>query len=454
MHEDIVATERIPVAFQGEGSGTGVLSWGQREIWLAMVNQRDHLGIGGRKPLPPGTRVEEIADELRYLMTRYPPMRTKLRFPADDPERPTQELFASGVIDLEVFDVADGEDPDAVAAVLEHRYKFEPFDLAGAWPVRMGVTRQGGCATHMIIMMPHIVSDAGGGSVMLREVETRETGPVPGMQQLEQVRWQSSPEGRKHLARTMRYYGELLRRIPTRQVPGPFEPRTPRYWAGDLDSTALPIALKAVAERTQADSSAVLMVLFAASLSRITGIHPVVLRPVVHNRFRPQLAGVMCMVAQAGCSTLEVAGIGVDEAVVRAQQATMLAYKHAYFDPYELNELVAEVAKERDPELDISTFFNDRRMGKGRNDEAIPAASRDLLAQTRAASTFEWTDRQDNPFDRVFLHVDDSPGDIKLRICFDTAYLQPEEAERLVRNMEALAVEAALTPDAPTGVPQ
>lgn len=455
MHDDAVAaTQRIPVAFHGEGSGTGALSWGQREIWLAMLNQRDHLAIGGRKPLPPGTSVEEIADELRYLMTRYPPMRTKLRFPADTPERPTQELFTSGVIDLEVFDVPDGEDAEAVAAAVEHRYKFEPFDLAGTWPVRMGVTRQGGAATHMIILMPHIVSDAGGGSVMLREVETRETGPVPGMQQLEQVQWQASPEGRKHLARTLRYWGDLLRRVPTRQVPGPFEPRAPRHWAGDLNSSALPIAVKAVAERTGADSSAVLMVLFAASLARITGIHPVVIRPVVHNRFRPQLVGVMCMVAQAGCCVLDVAGIGVDEAVDRAQRATMLAYKYAYFDPWELNELIAEVAKERDPELDIATFFNDRRMGKGVNDEAIPAASPELFEQTRAQSTFEWTDQQDNPFDRLFLHVDDAPGRITLRVCIDTAYLQPDEAEHLVRSMEALAIEAALTPDTPTGVPR
>lgn len=466
MHEDAVAaTERVPVAFHGEGSGTGVLSWGQREIWLAMVYQRDHLAIGGRKALPPGTTVAQIADELCYLMTRYPPMRTRLHFPPDAPERPTQELFASGVIDLEVFDVADGEDADAVAAAVERRYKYEPYDLAGGWPVRMAVTRQRGEATHMIILMAHLVSDAGGGAVMLREVETRETGPVPGMQQLEQARWQSSPEGLRHNARTLRYWADLLRRVPTRQLPGPREPHEPRHWAGELRSPALPIAVKAVAERTGADSSAVLMVLFAASLARITGINPVVIRPVVHNRFRAQLVGVMCMVAQAGCCALDVAGIGVDEAVGRAERATMIAYKHAYFDPWALTELIAGITEERDPEFDIATFFNDRRMGKdsmnraGSNpdagdDDAIPAASPETLELAAAGTTFGWTDKQDAPFDRLFLHVDDGPGWIQLRICLDTAFLQPEDAERLVWNMQELAIAAALTPDTPTGVPR
>ncbi|WP_034261407.1 condensation domain-containing protein [Actinospica robiniae] len=455
MQQDAVAaTERVPVAFHGEGTGTGVLSWGQREIWLAMVHQRDHLAIGGRKALPPGTTVAQIADELCYLMTRYPSMRTLLRFPADAPERPTQELFDSGVIGLEVFDVAEGEDAEAVAAAVERRYKYEPYDLAGTWPVRMGVTRQHGEATHMIILLAHIVSDAGGGSLMLREVETRETGPVPGMQQLEQARWQSSPDGLRHNARTLRYWADLLRRIPTRQLPEPHEPHEPRHWAGELHSPALPIAVNAVARRTGADSSAVLMALFAASLARITGINPVVIRPVVHNRFRAQLVGVMCMVAQAGCCALDVAGVGFDQAVGRAERATMSASKYAYFDPWALNDLIAEVAAERDPELDVATFFNDRRMGKGTHDAALPEASPETLARTAAEARFGWTDKQDAPIERLFLHVDDGPGWIQLRVCVDTAFLRPEDAERLVWSMQELAVAAALTPDTPTGVPR
>jgi hypothetical protein len=447
-----VATDRVRVAFRGEGEGAGPLSWGQREIWLAMDHQRSALAVGGRKPLAPGTSVAEIADELRYLMTRYPSMRTRLRFDAG--ARPTQQLYSRGEIDLEIFDVAEDGDPEEVAAAVEHRYKSEPYDLVDAWPVRMAVTRRAGAATHMIVLLAHIVTDAAGAMVMLREVETRESGPVPGLQQLEQVRWQASPEGVRHNARTLRYWGALLRRIPTRQLPEPGAGLVPRHWAGQLRSPALPIAVKAVARRTGADSSAVLMALFACSLARITGINPVVVRPVVHNRFRAQLVGVMCMVAQAGCCALDVAGVGLDEAVERAERATMTASKHAYFDPWQVDDLIAEVAAERDPRLDVATFFNDRRMGKGAHDGVVADPSPQVLAEARAGSAFVWTDRQHDPVERLFLHVDDGPGWIELRVCVDTCYLGPAEAERLVRGMEALAIEAALDPDASTGVPR
>ncbi len=455
------ATDRVLVAFHGEGAGTGALSWGQREIFLAMRHQRSSLAIGGYKSLPPGTSVAEVADELRYLMTRYPPMRTRLRFHPDAPERPTQELFSSGEIALEIFDVAEGEDPEPVAAAVEHRYKDEPFDLVDAWPIRMAVTRQHGDAIHMIILMTHLVSDAGGAMVMLREVQTRETGPVPGLQQLEQVQWQASAEGARHNARTLRYWADLLRRIPTRQLPAPHAPQAPRHWAGDLRSPALPIAVKAIVARTGADSSAVYMALFAASLNRITGIHPVVMRPVVHNRFRAKLVGVMCMVAQAGCCALDLSDATLDEAVRRAERATMTASKHAYFDPWALNDLIAEVAAERDPELDVATFFNDRRLRKGEDDSALPPPDPDLLAHARAASTFTWTDKLDDPIERLFLHVEEvdvvdvvegAAPQIQLRVCVDTCYLTSDEALDLVYGMEALAIEAALKPETRTGV--
>src|SRR6266436_3541078 len=95
-------TQRLSVAFKGDGAGVEAMSWGQREIWLAMVRQNSSLSLGGIKPLSPGTTLEEIADELAYLMSRYQSMRTRPRFDADG--GPLQELFDSGEIPLDVFE--------------------------------------------------------------------------------------------------------------------------------------------------------------------------------------------------------------------------------------------------------------------------------------------------------------------------------------------------------------
>jgi hypothetical protein len=451
MSTAAVATDRVLVAFAGEGAGVGELSWGQREIWQAMVNQRSSLAVGGRKPLAAGTTVAEIADELRYLMTRYPTMRTRLRFDRDG--RPTQECFASGEVALEIFDVGDDDDPDQVAAAVEARYKTEPFDYVDAWPIRMAVTRRHGTATHMIVLMSHIVTDAAGAMVMFREVATRETGPVPGLQSLEQARWQASPAGERQNARTLRYWADLLRSVPTRRFPdGLADPQTPRHWTGEFRSPVLRTTVRAIAERTGSDSSAVLMVLFAATLARITGINPVVIRPVVHNRFRSHLVGVMCMVAQAGVCGLDVADVTVDEAVRRAEHATRIAYKHAYFDPEQLNDLIAQVAEERDPDLDLACFLNDRRMDRIEEAPTDPLPDPGEPLPPPVGGTFDWTIKQDDPVERLFLHLDDTPEHILLTVCVDTHFMSPAAAEALVRGMETLAVQAAADPATPTGV--
>jgi len=109
----ITVAERITVAFAGGGGGVEELSWGQRDIWLVMVRQKFWLPIGGWKRLPEGTTVQDVAEELRYLMSRYQSMRTRLRF--DDDGRPSQVVFSAGEIGLDVIDIGDEDDPDVFA---------------------------------------------------------------------------------------------------------------------------------------------------------------------------------------------------------------------------------------------------------------------------------------------------------------------------------------------------
>src|SRR5688572_14915291 len=123
--------DRIVVPFEGEGSGVGELSWGQYEIWSAMVRLKSWMPLGGIKPLPAGTTVAEIAEELRYLMSRYQSMRTRLRFDAEG--RPSQVVSSSGKITLEVYDAGDN-DPEKVAVALAERYQETPLDIATEWP--------------------------------------------------------------------------------------------------------------------------------------------------------------------------------------------------------------------------------------------------------------------------------------------------------------------------------
>ncbi|RPE27793.1 condensation domain-containing protein [Kitasatospora cineracea] len=432
--------ERIEVSFAGEGTGVGELSWGMWEIWHAMVAQRNSLPIGGTAALPAGSTVESVAAELRYLMGRFPSMRTRLRFGPDG--HPTQQLSASGRIALELYDAPAGTDPAGLAEQVELAYRERPFDYAGEWPVRMAVVRSGGRPTHLVSVMNHLVADAAGGAIMLREVRERASGPVSGLQQLEQAAWQGSPAGQQQNARALRHWERILRTVPARRFAPSTDPREPRHWTGEFRSPALPLALPLVAARTGGDTRAALLGLYALALRRIGAAQPVVLRPVVNNRFRSAIGGTVCMAAQAGIAVLDLGDGSVPAAVAAARGATLAAYKHAYFHPERLNELIARVAAERGEDLDVQCFFNDRTTGLPAADTPPPTAP--ALRAALARSTFRWTRRTDLPGRILQAQFEDAPEGLLMEVLTDTRHVSPADAEALARTVEELAVEAAL----------
>jgi hypothetical protein len=429
--------ERIAVPFAGEGQGEDELSWGQLDIWIAMERQHTWMPLNAVMPLPSGTTVEDVAADLRYLMSRYQSMRTRIRF-ADD-GRPRQVLFASGEVVLEVVDAGDDDDPGRVAQDACRRYGDLPFDFVADWPVRMAVVRHRGVPTHLAVTMCHLVVDGSGAMVMWSELASHKAGPVSGMQPLEQVRWQRSPAGRRQNETALRYWDSLLRSIPAGRA-GPGEGRQPRYWSGLFRSPALSLAVRAIAERTRDDSATVLLTAYAVALARVRKVNPVVFRPVVNNRFRPGLAEVVCPVAQASLYVLTVDDFRFDETLPRARRAIMNAYKNAYVSRTDLDEAIAALRSERGPDLDgdLNSFYNDRRLTTRDAEGAVPTPQdiRDALPHT----TFRWTAARDDPFAHLFVHIDDVPDTTQITIEFDTRYLSPEGAEELVRQLEAVAV--------------
>ena len=440
------ATERVAVDFAGEGEGLEEMSWGMWEIWQAMGRQRDQLPIGGRAAVEPGTTLDDLASELRYLMERFPSMRTRLRFAPGG--RALQQLFSTGRVTLEVYDAAPDTDPQEVAAAVEERYRSEPFDFAGQWPVRMAAIRQHGRPVQRVTVMHHLVTDGLGGAIMLDQVRSRDTAPVSGMQQLEQARWQRSAAGQRQSERALRYFEGVLRAMPARQLPGPTDPREPRHWGARFHSPALTAALPAIAARTGTSVSGILLGLFAVGLYRATGISPVVVRPVVNNRFRAVLADVVCMVAQAGVCAVDVAGASAAEVVERAGRGSITAYRHAYFDPEALDELVEQVSIERGEDANIRTYFNNRGTYAPPRDADREVDPRELARELRAArrdTVFRWFAREELQRERFFVHVDDTPeGGLRFEIRIDTHYVSPAQAEAFAYAMEAAAIEAAL----------
>ncbi len=449
------AAEGVSVAFAGEGAGTGELTWGQREIWLSMMRQ-GWIRMGGVLPLAPGTSVQDVADELGYIMSRYQSMRTRLRF--DESGRPTQEVFASGEITLEVYDADDERGPQETATAVEAKYMTAIRDFVGEWPLRMAVVRHRGELTHMVVITCHLASDGAGMAVLSREVQGKLTAPVEGTQPLELAQWQQSPLGVRQNAIALQYTETVLRSMRPNPLRESAPPQEPRHWTGELTSPALRLAVQAISERTRAGSSAVLQALYAIALGRKGIMNPAVIRPLVNNRFRPGVANVVCNLVQSPICVLDVADVTVDEAVARSKRAGRAAYKYSYFDPEQELALIERIAREQGPEATAWdgrswSYLNDRRADQSPLPPEEGAITPDRLQELTGAATFRWPEKKENPAEPLFVFIEEHPTSIVLAISADTLYLPPADIEALAREMEAIAVEAAFDPEVPTRVP-
>ncbi|MER7282749.1 condensation domain-containing protein [Dactylosporangium sp. NPDC000244] len=452
--------ETFIVAFRGDGEGVEELSWGQRELWGGMVRQRTWMPMGLVLPLAAGTTAEDVAAELRFILERFPSMRTRLRLRPDGP--PQQVVAAAGEVAVELVDAAEDADPAAVAAEVSRRLHETVFDFERDWPVRTAVVRHRGALTHQVTVVCHLVNDGFGGLVLAEEVARwhRAGGLVApsdamppledamppledAMSPLEQARWQRSEAGRRQSASALRHWEKTLRAIAPRRFPGPVDVRRPRHWQAGLASPALHLAAQVIARRTGTDRTTVLLTAFAVALSAETGIHPVVVRVVVSNRFRGALAGSVSPVSQPALCVLDVAGLPFDEAVALTGRRTLTAYKHAYYDPDDLDALVRRVNAERGEEVDIACYFNDRRP-PAPADGPVPAAAE--IRAALPATAFRWIAKQDRPNERMFVTIAAEPGTVHLDICGDTGHIPPGALEACARGIEAVTVAAATTP--------
>jgi hypothetical protein len=443
------STERVLVRFEGEGAGVGELTWGQRELWQTMQEQHTWLPIGGVLRLPPGTTMDGAAADLRFVMSRYQSMRTRLRF---DPDGPRQVVSGSGEIELEVVDAADGADPAEVARDVWVRNWNKDYDFASEWPIRMAVIRHRGVLSRRVWMMCHLVTDGTGGRVILQELTDRgNSGSEAALTPLEQARWQSSPAGQRQCASALRHWEKVLRGAPARRFPPPADRPSPRYWQARLDSPAMLLAVRAISARTGVESPSVLLALFAVALARTTGINPVVTQLAVSNRFRPGLARTVSPIVQNGLCVIDVADTTVDEVVTVARRRAIAAYKHAYYDPYRRDELIARIGRERGEVVDLDCFFNDRRLKP--RDETGPPATPEQIRAAVPDSRFKWTHKQDEVgFDGLNINIEDVPDTMQITMPADTHRVSPADMEACLRGIEEVAVPTALDPATRTGI--
>jgi hypothetical protein len=451
----------IRVGFHGKGAGAGELTWGQMGIWRATQRNRRNMNLIWPVPLSGETPLTEIVAMLRFLVSRHPALRTRLRF-ADGhsgDRHPRQIVAESGEVPLHIADIGDGDDPAVAAEELRSRYELNWFDYENEFPVRMGVVRQSGALRQLVVCYSHVMLDGAGLDALyhdlkhLNRITGEPTAPPAGLNPLELARKQGTPAVRRQSERAVQYWADQLERLPAWRLGEPARRQEPRFAELVVYSPAMEVAMRAVGARTGADGAAVLMAAYSAAVTRVFGRNPSVAQVVVSNRFRPGLADIVSQVSQHGICVVDAADASFDEVVARAQKAVTSASFYAYYDPVACDKLVEEMASRRGRPMDISWCLNDRRGRLEPADTDVPTEAELTRALPRTELCWDRTSPKSDG--TLFLHVDTAPLQpsrlvvaerlpaIYMKVWADLQHFENDQVAALIREMEAVVVAAA-----------
>ncbi|HEY3750940.1 MAG TPA: condensation domain-containing protein [Pseudonocardiaceae bacterium] len=443
-------TSIVMVPFHGPGAGVGELSWGQAEIWSAIVAQQSSLHIGGVAEFPVAKDLDDIVAGLGWMFGAHQSLRARVRFEPDG--RVLQVVADRGEVALRLVDVDDDTDPAKVAADVDAEFRETDFDYQREWPVRLAVIRQHGVATHLVAVYCHLAIDLAGMNALfdnglfalLFTTAADEPPEVTALEPLAQVAWQRSPAGRRHNRGVLRYWRRQVAEIPaSRWGDMVGDEQRPRHWQVTFRSPAIQLALQSIAARTSAESSTILLAAVATALVAVTGSGPAVFQIVVSNRFRPGLAETVSVVSQSGLCVIDVADAGFDEVVERTARSAMKAYLNAYFDRDAKNAMIDEIGKERGEQVGLSCFYNDRRAPEYRTPTGPPPTP-ERLAEARAETTVNWGPHADKPWEPLFVNVNDvGPDVVEILLQADTRSFSPEHMRAFLDHFETTLLTAA-----------
>lgn len=416
------------VEFDGTGSGTAPLTWGQRAIWEAIQNTApdDHYFNFGRVLKVPGTRqAGEVAAAIGALVERHGALRTRLD------EEARQRLSATGTLPVTVT----AGDPGEVMAELA----ATRFDYTGEWPLRVALIEDGARVTHVVLVFCHLAADGLGAEVAVRDLRMlllrgRPSWP-PAPQPLELARFQAGPEGRRVAAGAAAHWEQEHRRIPTTMFDRPgADTADPPIWRALLRSPALELAARQIA-RTHATSTSTVLLAAVARLAAAVEGHPTAaVLPIVANRFRRDTIGLVSTLSQEGLFTLDV-DRPFGELLREAGPAALRAYRSAYHDPADRTRIVQAESERRGARVHPRCCFNDMRFA----DPGPAACTPEELDKALADTELSWPMSQHELNCRFCVHVT-TDG---VSLTADTRYLSRPSMQRYLLDLEAVLVAEA-----------
>lgn len=443
------STEQLThVDFHGGRAASGPLTWGQRAMWRGMADFRSttHSYLNLCRTLPVSLRAgidpPRALAALAALVVRHESLRTQIH--PDGGGDLCQVAAAEGRLPVLLHTVPTPTgDPDGrqAAAGLATRLGDPRFDHTTEWPLRAAVVVVNGLVRQVVVVFSHSTVDFHATETVLRDLRMlllRGTVPTPaGLQSLDVAAREQDVE-RRRSDRAVAYW---LRHFPTLGAGSFAEPAAVvpqhRYRRGVLTSPAIAWATRRLAASHRTSNATVLLAATAATVAAEHDADSCGIITMANNRFQPAYDTAISKLNQIGLCRIDLTGRpDFADLLRRTRQATLDAYRHAYYDPLALAAAFAEHGYDHQTMLAPFCYLNDIRLPDDRPGDHAGTAT------PPATGTFRWQAELDRFAWRCRIQVVDAPGAVELVATVDTAYLSADRTERLLHDIEARLVEA------------
>ncbi|MEV7770392.1 condensation domain-containing protein [Kitasatospora sp. NPDC086791] len=437
----------LEIALSSGRAGSGPATWGQLAIWDAVRRlapaDAPRYNITTATPVDPGLPLPVVLGALEQLLRLHDSLHTRL-LPGEDGGL-RQVVDPDGTLAVEARSAAEGDDPAELGARLHEELATRPFDTAEQWPIRIGVVTVDGLVRYISLVLSHTAVDGAGMNRLVADLTALSLGRSadelaelrePARQPLEEAEFQTSERGVRRDTGARKQVVRKLRLGPPRLFPpaaeGPAD--GPALFPNAvLRSPALPRAVERVAAAHRVSTSSVLLAAAAAMTAELAGTTEAVLNVVVNNRFLPELADAVSVIAGDGLFHLPDATAEFGEVVRRTHAAAIGTYRHAYYDKLALAAEIERLTAEGTELADRSCVFNDTR-------ELVPATADPGDDRTTLSWPVEFEPR---PGLTYALDALQSPEALSLAMTADPSVLPRPAMERFLYGMEELILTEA-----------
>ncbi|MFC4035381.1 condensation domain-containing protein [Streptomyces polygonati] len=450
----------VPVRFGADAPAPAPMTWGQLAIWDVLrwlpadddsLNQLDWL------PVPDGTRLDQVTAALRIVVERHQSLRTTY---AEEDGRPVQRVLAAGELALELS-AATAADLGEAARALGDRLRRGAFDNAHDLPIRAAVLLRDGSPAAIVLVISHMAVDGWSFQVVTRDLRTLLGAPVPTVdalpprarQPVERAAFELSAGGERLEAATLEHWSSRLRSMSPTMLE---KPAGPEAVSGDwarIDSPATALAAEALATRAGTNPGTVLMAMLALLLAFRVDEPEAAMRLIVTTRFTAEDRDFVGAFNQNALLHLRLREESAQQYLRRAAASAFAAYRRCEADPRKVEQLVADIARERGFTPDGYCFFNDVRFtGADRSARAqgdrtgpAPEAVTAALGRTRLERLHK-DERQKGA--KLFVYLQELQRTCRITLCLDPAFLGSYRGVDLLADLERLLVRSAIDPDA------